>query len=174
MQQLLKWLADLKGIQVEPGAELRLELTSFPTGGLALLVLLGIAVALYLIIHAYRRDGNLSTGQRTVLAAMRGLAVLLALVVVLEPNLVAVKKDRREGHTIILLDLSQSMGHRDAFRHPDVQELAASWQKVGVPAAAGARRIDLARALLSHEDFQLIKKLNEKNKVLLYGFGSGI
>jgi len=174
MQQLLKWLADLKGIQVEPGAELRLELTSFPSGGLALLVLLGIVLALYMIVHAYRRDGNLSRGQRGTLAAMRGLAVLLALVVVLEPNLVAVKKDRREGHTIILLDLSQSMGHRDAFRHPDVQGLAASWQKVGVDSAAGARRIDLARALLSHEDYQLIKKLNEKNKVLLYGFGSGI
>ncbi len=174
MQELLQWLAKLKGIQVEEGAELRLELSGFPSGGLALLVLLGILLALYLIIHAYRRDGNLSRGRRGTLAVMRGLAVVLALLVVLEPNLVAVKKDRREGHTIILLDLSQSMGHRDAFRHPDVQNLAASWQKLGVESAVGARRIDLARALLAHEDFQLIKKLSEKNKVMLYGFGSGI
>ncbi|MHC4514268.1 MAG: hypothetical protein ACYTKC_11120 [Planctomycetota bacterium] len=174
MQELLKWLASLKGIEVEPGAELRLELTSFPSGGLALLVMLGILAALYLIVHAYRRDGNLSRGQRGTLAAMRGVAVLMALLVVLEPNLVAVKKDRREGHTIILLDLSQSMGHRDAFRHPDVQGLLQAWQKLEVEHAAGSRRIDLARALLSHDDYQLIKKLNEKNKVMLYGFGSGI
>ncbi len=174
MQELLKWLASLKGIEVEEGAKLRLELTSFPSGGLALLVLVGILLALYLIVHAYRRDGHLSRGQRSTLATMRGLAVLLAVLVVLEPNLVAVKKDRREGHTIILLDLSQSMGHRDAFRHADVQELVQAWGKLDIKNAAGARRIDLAKAVLSHEDYKLIKELNEKNKVMLYGFGSGI
>ena len=87
MQELLKWLASLKGIEVEEGAKLRLELTSFPSGGLALLVLVGILLALYLIVHAYRRDGHLSRGQRSTLATMRGLAVLLAVLVVLEPNL---------------------------------------------------------------------------------------
>ena len=48
MQELLKWLASLKGIEVEEGAKLRLELSSFPSGGLALLVLIGVVLALYL------------------------------------------------------------------------------------------------------------------------------
>ena len=107
MQDLLRWLASFKGIPVEPGADLRFEFAAFPTGGLALLTLLGLVLALTLVALVYRRDGrNLTRGQRICLATLRILAVFAAFAVILEPNLVAVKKEVRDGHAIILLDLS--------------------------------------------------------------------
>lgn len=175
MQEFLRWLASLKGIPVEPGADIQFELTSFPSGGLGLLTLIGLIVALFLVVFVYRRDGhNLSAGQRIFLGSMRALAVLIAFLVVLEPNLVTVKKDVRDGHSIIILDLSQSMGHRDAFRREEVQRLVQSWSKFGMRDLPNTSRMELAKSILAHEDFQLIEKLNEKNKVLLYGFDAGL
>ena len=46
MDDLLRWLAQWRGIEVEPGSELQFEFASFPTGGLGLLVLLGMALSL--------------------------------------------------------------------------------------------------------------------------------
>ena len=56
MQDLWLWLARAKGIEVEPGAELRFEFASFPTGGLALLALLGALLAVGIVVRVYRRD----------------------------------------------------------------------------------------------------------------------
>ena len=56
MQEFLRWLANLKGIPVESGAELKFELTGFPSGGLGLLTLLGLLVALIIVISVYRRE----------------------------------------------------------------------------------------------------------------------
>lgn len=175
MQELLRWLAELKGITVESGAALQFELTAFPSGGLGLLVILGAILAMLLVFAVYRRDAHrLTRGRRVMLASLRGLAILVALLVVLEPNLVTVKKDVRDGHSIILLDLSQSMGHRDAFRREEVQRLAQSWGDLGQRNLPTKTRMDLAKALLSNEDFDLIERLSKKNKVILYGFSAGL
>ena len=45
MDEILRWLAEWRGIQPEPGAELQFEFANFPTGGLGMLVLIGIALA---------------------------------------------------------------------------------------------------------------------------------
>lgn len=175
MQEVLRWLASWKDIPVEKGSELRFELSGFPSGGLGLLIILGALFAFFLVGFIYRRDGkNLSTGQRVVLATLRVLAVLAALLVILEPNLIAIKKDVRDGHAIILLDLSQSMGHKDAFRRAEVQELVAGWSKLGHKDLPATTRLELAKSVLAQDDYALIRKLNEKNKVLIYGFSTGL
>jgi hypothetical protein len=175
MQEFLGWLARLRGIPIEEGAELQFEFSGFPSGGAGLLTILGMLAALAIVIMVYRRDGrNLTRGQRIMLGTLRGLAILTAFLVVLEPNLVSVKKDVRDGHSIILLDVSQSMGHRDAFRRPEVQGLAGSWGQLGQSDLPNTTRMELAKALLSHDDYAVIKKLSENNKVLLYTFGAGL
>jgi hypothetical protein len=164
-------LAAWKGIAVENGSELHFEFSSFPAGGLGLLAVLGVLAALLLVLFVYRRDGkHLSVGQRVTLGVLRGLAVLAAAVLLLEPNLVAIKRETRPGHTILLLDKSQSMSHLDAFRREESQPLAQGWREVGVANPAGATRMELVKALLSHKDGELVKKLAAKNQLLLYGF----
>src|SRR5512134_2243428 len=109
MQDFLRWLAAWKGITVEDGAEIQFEFSGFPSGGLGLLVLVGLLLLLLFVGFVYRRDGkNLSPAQRVVLASLRALAVLAAAALLLEPNLVAIKHETRPGHTILLADTSQS------------------------------------------------------------------
>jgi hypothetical protein len=174
MQELLRWLAGLKGIAVDADSEVRFELSSFPTGGLALLVLLGLVLAIALIVALYRREGqNLARGRRVLLATLRGLAVAVALLLVFEPNLVAVKREVRPGHSILLLDVSQSMGHKDAFRREETRDLLAGWRALGVEDPAAVARKDLLAALLAHRDGALLTRLAARNRVLLYGFAGG-
>lgn len=175
MEDFLRWLASWKGIEPEPGTELQFEFSAFPTGGLGMLVLLGCLVAVIGIAFMYRRDGkNLTTPQRAVLAVLRAVAVMCAIVVLLEPNLVTVKRETRPGHTILLVDSSQSMTHVDAFRRAEVQALANGWREVGVEDPVGATRLDLVKALLSADDGALVRRLGRKNVPQLYSFAGSI
>ena len=175
MDNILRWLASWKDIVVEPGTELQFEFLSFPRGGMGLLVILGILAALLAVIMIYRRDGkNLSAGQRFILGVLRVGAILMAAALLLEPSLVAVKKETRPGRTILLLDLSQSMTHVDAFRRDDVGDLAAAWRSLQIEDPAGVDRLALAKAILGDDNQALVRKLGTKNEVKLYGFSSGI
>ncbi len=175
MQDLWLWLARAKGIEVEPGAELRFEFASFPTGGLALLALLGALLAVGIVVRFYRRDrAKLTVGQRTILAVLRALTVIVVLLLVFEPDLVAVRREVRPGHAIVLVDTSQSMAHVDAYRRESTRDLAAAWNRLGVADPAAVPRLDLAKALLRHEDHAALRQLALHNRVHLYGFHAGI
>lgn len=171
MQELLRLWLSWKGVAVEPGVELRLELSAFPTGGLALLCLLGILAALLLVGLVYRREGRaLPRNARVVLGTLRALAVLGVLLLLLEPNVVTVKREVRPGHVLLLADASQSMAHRDTFRRESSQPLAAGWRDLGVADPGAQRRIDLLRALLRHGDGELCEALAANNELHAYTF----
>lgn len=175
MEQILRWLAAWRGIELEPGSELQFEFSNFPSGGLGMLVLMGCALAIIAIGFIYRRDGhNLTTSQRIVLGTLRGLAVLAAIALLLEPNLVTVKRETRPGHTILLVDSSQSMTHLDAWRRDNVQAMAAGWRELGIADPAGTPRIELLKALLAHQDGAIVKALAAKNQAQLYSFAGSL
>ena len=175
MEELLRWWARWRGIEPEPGAELQFEFANFPSGGLGMLVLMGCALAVLGVAFVYRRDGHsLTRGQRIVLGSLRAIAVLAVIALLLEPNLVTVKREVRPGHTILLVDTSQSMTHVDAWRRDEVQAGAAAWRSLGVADPAAATRLELVKALLGSGDGELVKKLAAKNHVQLYGFAGSI
>lgn len=175
MDEFLRWLAQWRGIEPEPGDELQFEFANFPTGGLGMLVLMGMALVVVLIGFVYRRDGKaLTTPQRLVLGALRALAVLAVVALLLEPNIVTVKRETRPGHTILLVDTSQSMTHVDAWRRDDVQLTADGWRALGVADPAAVPRIELVKALLRHGDGELVAKLAAKNRAQLYGFAGSV
>lgn len=175
MEDLLRWLAEWRGIEVEPGTRLHVELAGFPSGGLGLLVVLGAIGALALVWMTYRRDARrLGRGRRVVLTALRALAVAIAILLLLDPQIVAVRRDVQPGQTLVLVDTSQSMAQVDAFREPGVQQLAAAWREIGVADPSAVSRLDLARALLEHDDQRILARLREDNRVLVYGFSSGV
>jgi len=175
VHDFLSRLARLLGIPVEEGTELRLELASFPSGGMAVLVLALCAGALWLVFWLYRRHrGDLGRGRRLLLAALRALAVLLAVLVLFEPSLVAVKREVRPGQAILLLDASQSMGHVDAWRRDEVQDVANAWRALGVADPASSTRLELAKALLQHDDAAVLRELAGKNRLAAYAFATGL
>lgn len=172
MQEIARWLAGGLGIDVEPGTTLRIELAAWPGGGAALLVLTAAALMLFAIVALYRRDAHaLSPGRRGVLCALRCLALVLVGVVLLEPSLVAVKREHRPGEVILLLDTSQSMQRRDGFTSGDVAALRDAWLALGVDPAA-TDRIGLAKALLQHDGGRLVRVLAERNRVSAYAFAA--
>lgn len=174
MQELLRWLAALQGISTE-GVEMQFEFAGFPGGGLGLLVLMGLLLLVLLVGFVYRRDGKaLTRGQRIVLGSLRALAVVCAALLLLEPNLVSVKRDTRPGTTILLVDTSQSMQQVDPFRREEVAAIAQGWRAIGVAEPAGSTRLDLLKALLAHDDGALVKALAAKNDVHVHGFSSGL
>ena len=133
MQELLRWLCAWKGIPVGDGEEVQFEFSGFPSGGLGMLVLLALVLIVALVVFVYRRDGKtLTTGQRVVLGTLRALALLAGAALLLEPNLVAVKRETRPGHTILLVDTSQSMNQVDAFRRESVAKIGQGWRDIGV------------------------------------------
>jgi len=175
MQELLRWLASWQGIPVDPDAEMQFELSSFPSGGLGLLVLLGVLLALVYVSFVYRRDGrNLARWQRLVLASLRVVALLAAVALLLEPNLVAIKHQTRPGATILLVDTSQSMKQVDAWRREQVAAVAEGWRRIGVADPAAVTRFDLVRTLLARDDGALVRKLGARNQVQLYGYAAGL
>jgi hypothetical protein len=175
MDELLRLLAKWRGIEPEPGSELQFELANFPTGGLGLLVLLGCALVVLVVALLYRRDGkSLTPGQRLVLTALRVLAVLAVVALLLEPNLVTVKRETRPGHTLLLVDTSQSMTHVDAWRRAEVQAAADGWRALGVTDLPASPRLALVKALLAHGDGEVVRKLAAKNHVQLYSFAGNL
>ena len=175
MQELLRWLCAWKGIQVGDGEEVQFEFSSFPSGGLGLLVLLGLLLVVVLVVFVYRRDGKtLTTGQRIVLGTLRALALLAGAALLLEPNLVAVKRETRPGHTLLLVDTSQSMNQLDAYRRESVMTIGQGWRDIGVADPASVTRFDLVKALLGAKNGELVTKLGAKNQAQLYGFSAGI
>ncbi len=175
MQELLRRLASWRGITLEDGAEVQFELAHFPSGGLGMLVLLGLLLLLLFVAFVYRRDGkNLQVWQRVVLGSLRALALLAAAALLLEPNLVAIKHQTRPGTTILLVDTSQSMQQVDAFRRDAAQALAEGWRRLGVADPAATSRLELVRAMLAHDHGELVTRLAAKNEAQLYGYSAGL
>jgi len=175
MQDFLRMLASWLGLDIDPTAELQVEFSSFPTGGMGLLVLVGAALALLFVVAVYKRDARtLRPFQRAVLAFLRIVAVGATILLLLEPNLVAVRRETRPGHTILLLDQSQSMTHRDAWRRDGVQGIAQAWKDLGVTDLPSATRMDLAKSLLQAGDGQLARVLGSANQLQAYGFAGSL
>ena len=168
MDQFWKWLAGLGDEATDEKFEL--EFLSLPTGGVGLALLLGFLAVAAGIYFIYRRDaGRLSPGKRLTLATLRIAAVASVALILLEPSYTKVRKVTRPGEVILLIDSSQSMGHKDSYsRRP---ELAMQWKKIGIVDPSQFTRIELAKKVLSPE---VIKTLAAKNVLTGYQFGPGI
>jgi hypothetical protein len=175
MDDLLQLLARWRGIPVADGQELRFEFARFPTGGLGLLVLLGLALAVGFVVFVYRRDAHSRPrAVQLLLAGLRALAVAVVAAILLEPSLVAIQRQTRPGHVLLLVDSSQSMAQKDGWRKPEAQAAADGWRGLGVADLRAASRLDLVRALLGHGDGELVRTLAARNDVQLYAFAGAL
>ena len=175
MDELLHLLARWRGIPVEPGHELRFEFARFPTGGLGLLVLLGLALAIGFVVWVYRRDAHSRPlAAQLLLAGLRALAIAAIVAVLLEPSLVTIQRQTRPGHVLLLVDNSQSMAQKDAWRKPETQAAADGWRALGVDDLRAASRLDLVKALLGHGDGELVRALAARNDAQLYTFAGAL
>ena len=120
------------------------------------------------VLHrSWIKDPSLTS---TAMSTRSFAAVIAVLFVFLEPSLVVVKKEVRPGHTILLIDNSRSMGHRDGYQKSEA--LKATWEKLGVADVPGATRMELVKKLLSLHDGEVIanaERLSAGDAVRLHG-----
>ncbi|MFQ5506152.1 MAG: vWA domain-containing protein, partial [Planctomycetota bacterium] len=171
MQEFLKWLAGIGDEALPPTESLKFEFLAVPQGGFGLAMLLGFLLVSVGILLIYRRDAaRLSLRRRATLAVLRVLALLSVALVLLEPSLVRIRRVVRPGEVLLLLDTSQSMGHRDSYARS--RDWEAAWQAVGASSPAELSRLELASKLLGPDGCMAV--LAEKNLVRPYLFGAGL
>ena len=157
------WLRILFGLEegeVPSGGESHWELSGLPQGGWLLAAFAILAAALILIVLLYVREKRLSVGQRILLTALRLGALAIIVLILLNPRLLTEIRLEHPGKTLLLFDVSASMGQTDEF---DDSGSVTS-------APAGQSRGELARNALVQA--RVVERLGERNRVQAYTFGS--
>jgi hypothetical protein len=151
MHSLLQYLLHLHPASWAEGGTWRLELVALPKHDGLLALLLFVAIGLWAILMLYRRDARrLNALPRWSLAALRILAVLTIVLMLLEPVLVFTKIEWVPSRLIVLNDLSESMDIKDSYVDPArAQSIATALNLPGkVDDLRRLTREQLARKLL--------------------------
>jgi hypothetical protein len=165
MDWLLRRLADQMGVEPARAGEAITPQIRFEqpwSQGFTLLVVLGAAA---LIIWLYRREGQVSTAYKMVLAALRIALVVLTVFMLSE----AVLSVERTGlpYFVVVVDDSASAQIVDQFANPKTRavlsELARPLGKKDEPS-----RLAVAQGWLMQDDAKVLRTLQKQNKLRLY------
>ena len=152
----------------------------WPKVALVLLIVLGIAYAIYM----YRKETSLTLRRRMSLALVRGAMYTLVILLLFEPVIAFEMQARIRRSLLVLVDTSESMGIKDPRRtQQEIEQAAQALGKVGFDetalglgelerqAVASASRNDIAAALLAHPKTNVLKDLSQDYQVRYFGFG---
>ena len=151
MERIVKLLLGVDSESWSDRAAWQLEYNALPQGDAALLILscfVALAVGLWSL---YRWEApSLSVGMRGLLTACRIGTVMCAIAMLIEPVIVLSKTEHIPSHVLVMLDSSQSMGLRDAWKDDSqARSLAESLNLEGGDAAVRKMtRLELASELL--------------------------
>ena len=147
-----------------------------------ILVVAAIAFAVFL----YRREQLVPRNRRIAMTILQAAALLTLIVVVMQPfaKIRMTKESKRS--MIVMLDTSRSMAIEDPRTSAeDVEEAAKALGKIPLDRKLGgddaqvvkqdlgsARRIDLARAALNHDEMNLLDQLEDRYDLRFFTFDS--
>ncbi len=147
-----------------------------------ILVVAAIAFAVFL----YRREQLVPRNRRIAMMILQAAALLTLIVVVMQPfaKIRMTKESKRS--MIVMLDTSRSMAIEDPRTSAeDVEEAAKALGKIPLDRKLGgddaqvvkqdlgsARRIDLARAALNHDEMNLLDQLEDRYDLRFFTFDS--
>lgn len=150
MVRFFQWLIGVDPAEHVEGGSWSMRLLGWPGGDMALLILLGLALAAGLFWWLYKREGGQLTARaRYTLLTLRCLLLAIVALMLLEPAIVLSKIEERPSQLLVLIDTSPSMGMADAWVDPD-RALAAS-QNAGLDdpgALSDTARLSLAQGVL--------------------------
>ena len=113
-----EWLKTLLGVDADDipaDAVTSFQWGHLPRGSAALLLLLFVIAIVAGVIWIYRREGGAPTKAKIVLATLRAMVLLAAVVLLLEPVLAVDQVETIEKSTIVLVDDSLSMTTKDRY-----------------------------------------------------------
>ncbi|MHC4223221.1 MAG: VWA domain-containing protein [Planctomycetota bacterium] len=165
------WLKALLGIEeseIPEGAATSFEFANLPHGTTALLVFLVVLALLAGVFWIYRREGNAPKGAKITLGILRGLVLLAAVLLILEPVLSVDQVDEVDKGTILLLDDSLSMTTRDRYQDPVLRARIANALEETDPARY--RRFELVNIALGRGG--MAERLALQNELYAFRFAS--
>jgi hypothetical protein len=148
------------------------ELAGLPEGWWRLLGLLAIGGLCYAVFWLYRREARVGAppALRIGLACLRSAALVLLVVVWLEPVIATYTVRTITASVVVLTDVSASMGIVDT--DPTGPPLTDIPPVKGPPAAAPrVTRIERVAHLLQSDDHAWLRRLAARNELLWYTFG---
>lgn len=154
IRTLLKLLLGADPAPWTDGGSWSLDWLALPAGDWALLGLVGLAAATWGAAWLYRREGRgLGLGVRLTLTALRVLALLGVVAMLLEPVMVFSKKEWQPANLLILTDISESMELRDAWQDQARAARLAELLKLknGPTELRERSRLELARQLFQQK-----------------------
>ncbi|NBB83300.1 MAG: hypothetical protein GVY28_07830, partial [Alphaproteobacteria bacterium] len=173
-------LLDLLGVDAEAvpdGAVTHLTFTHGVTSWWVF-VLLGVVAALVAgVVVCYRAERvHASPGRRLSLAALRCVALVTIVLILLGPALAVATHRTVEPYVLVLVDASLSMSIRDRYRLDE-----SAWRAADVlntdAASVRARtpsRAELARALLEADNGRLLGDLTRRGRVRVFSFDRSV
>ena len=167
-----EWLQNLLGVRPEDipeGAVTSFEFAHLPRGSAALLLSLFVVALIAGVIWVYRREGSASPRTKIILATLRCLVLVGAIVLLLEPVLAIDQVETVDKSTIVLIDESLSMSTRDRYTDP-IKRARISNAFGGVEPHRETRITLAGKALLFSE---LLTSLARQNSVEVFRFSDG-
>ncbi len=173
---MLKFLMSLLGKDpsvIPDGADIQFVWTHPPVSW-RVFVVLGVLAGLWFVIGwLYRREAaTCPRGARILLAVLRSLVVLVAVLIFLGPALGVSVRQTVEPSILVLLDESLSMSVRDRYRERESLDAVAAFTK---RTEADIRqnppaRVALVNELLKRDDGAFVRGLAGKGRVHILSF----
>ncbi|MCA9214291.1 MAG: VWA domain-containing protein [Planctomycetales bacterium] len=126
-----RWLLGIETAQDQIEGDLRFEWLSAPANDAAFLLIIGLILACVVVWLLYRWEASrLSPVIRAILAILRLAIVGAAIAMLCEPVVVLTKHVLIPSHLLVLVDTSESMNLRDAWK--DSEEAAKVTKALGL------------------------------------------
>ena len=166
-----KWLINFDYDAVK-SEDLTLRFLGMPEGWGLLLLIVCVAALIWLTVALYRREGRTaSQGKKLFLAGVRTAAILLALLLFLEPTLFESRVRETLAPVIVLVDGSESITIDDLYADPEAAAGVAAATGLNVSAKTRITRQEIITAALNNSKIDLLNRLAAKNPVHVYSFG---
>jgi hypothetical protein len=143
-----------------------------PAWVMALVVVPAVLLLIYAFYRGERKD--VGTGPKAFMTALRSLAVLLVLLLLMGPVLTVETIKSRKAYILVLLDESRSMQKTDPLQTE--KERKAVSEVTGVASEVELQKLsraDIVRKALEHPALKVLEKLEDKLNVAYFTFSTG-
>ncbi|RKY28819.1 MAG: hypothetical protein DRP79_01900 [Planctomycetota bacterium] len=167
----LKWLFNLQDLRF--GKEVFLELQN-PLQPWLLVLILAPVIFLVGLVY-YKEAGSAGTLSKGVMAGMRLLVVLLALVIFMEPVVKSENTDLFRKVVLVMIDTSGSMSTVDKnLSDEEAKKIAEGLYNLQGEDVKKLKRLDYVKDFLTNPSIKFFERLEEKGTVKVVLFDSKI
>lgn len=106
------------------------------------------------------------------LAVLRAAIIILAVLILFRPLQSKELREVKNGHVVLAIDTSRSMGFEDREKDDDLRAKIASALGVSQPQLRKLTRLERVKAALRADGGSFLRELSSKNRVRIYTFDS--